>query len=140
MAGAERTQFIGRLGKDPELRFTSDNKAVCNFSVAVDRGWGESKKTVWYKVAVWEKKAEACNQYLHKGSKVYVEGNMQEPRPWQNKAGEWMASLEITAYTVEFLDSKSASGEGQPWETPAESPVSGSAVKSEDSFGDEIPF
>jgi single-strand DNA-binding protein len=107
----QKVTIIGRLGKDPESRFTSTGKQVAVFSVATDTGYGDFKKTVWFRVAAWEKLAELCNQYLSKGKLVYVEGTLSEPRIYQNKAGENAVNLEITARDVRFLSPK---GEGEP--------------------------
>ena len=109
----QKVTIIGRLGKDPESRFTPAGTQVTVFSVATDTGYGDKKKTVWFRVAAWEKLAELCNQYLSKGKLVYVEGTLSEPRIYQNKAGENAVNLEITARDVRFLSPK---GEGEPRE------------------------
>ena len=104
----ETTIIQGNLGKDPEMRFTPQGKAVTTFSVAVDRGYGENKQTVWYNVETWEKTAEACNQYLKKGSKVLVEGKVKA-HAWVNKeTGDAMSQLRLTASTVRFIDTKNS--------------------------------
>ena len=107
--------FIGNLGKDPELRYTPDGKAVTSFSVATSSGSGDNKKTVWFKVSAWEKQAETCNQYLHKGSKVLVEGRLTadesgSPRVFTRQDGTTGASFEVSASTVRFMDSKPDDG------------------------------
>ena len=68
--------IIGNLGRDPEMRYTPDGKAVTTFSVAASRRYGEKEETAWFRVSVWGKQAESCNQYLQKGSKVLVEGRL----------------------------------------------------------------
>ena len=104
--------FIGRLGRDPEMRFSPKGEPVTSFSVAMDDGYGESKKTLWLRVSVWGKQAEACNQYLKKGKMVLVEGRMIAdaatggPRIFQKKDGTWAASFEVNASTVKFLGGK----------------------------------
>ena len=119
---------VGRLGKDVELRYSPDGKAVASFSVAVDDGFGENKKTIWLRVSVWEKQAETCNQYLHKGSLVLVEGRLTPdpktggPRVWKKQDGTEGASFEIAASTVRFLSSKGEGEAGQQYEQPANSP------------------
>ena len=108
---------VGRLGKDVELRYSPDGKAVASFSVAVDDGFGENKKTIWLRVSVWEKQAETCNQYLHKGSLVLVEGRLTPdpktggPRIFKRQDGTEGASYEIAASTVRFLSSGKGDGE-----------------------------
>ena len=103
--------IVGALGKNPELRYTPAGKAVCNMSVAVDDGYGDKKKTVWFRVTAWDKTAENVNQYLKKGSSVLVEGRMNAdenggPRIWE-KDGQARASYEVTASVVRFLGGKS---------------------------------
>ena len=96
--------IVGRLGKDPEQRFTKEGKAVTSFSVAVDEG---NDKTTWFKVTAWEKLAELCSQYLVKGKMVLVEGKVSASA-WL-KESQPMASLEITAGLVKFLSGKETS-------------------------------
>jgi single-strand DNA-binding protein len=113
---------IGNVGKDPEMKYTPSGQAVTSFSVATSRQYtgnnGEQvKETIWFRVSSWGKAAEACNQYLKKGSKVLVEGRLSpdkstgNPRIWTNKDGTSSASFEITANTVRFLSAKSEQAE-----------------------------
>lgn len=110
--------FVGRLGKDPEMRYTPSGQLVTHFPVAVNRQWnnqhGETiQETVWFRVSVWGKAAEICNQYLQKGAKVLVEGRLTAdpatggPRIWQGSDGLPHASFEISAQVVRFLSPKS---------------------------------
>jgi single-strand DNA-binding protein len=96
--------LIGRLTKNPELRFTSSNIAVTTFSLAVDRIGSE--ETDFIDIVVWRKQAENCNKYLEKGSKVAVEGSLQK-RSYENKNGEKRYLTEVVAENVQFLDTKS---------------------------------
>jgi len=103
--------IIGNLGKDPDMRFTTDGKPVTSFSVATSRKYGDKDETVWFRVSTWDKQAETCNQYLHKGSKVLVEGALKadaqgNPRVYQKKDGTWAASFEVVASAVKFLSGK----------------------------------
>ena len=103
--------IVGNLGRDPEMRFIPSGQAVTSFSVAVSDGFGDRKKTIWFRVSAWEKLAETCNNYLKKGSKVLVEGRMNaddsgNPRTWNRQDGSTAASYEITANTVRFLSSR----------------------------------
>jgi single-strand DNA-binding protein len=96
------------------MRFLPDGTPVTAMSVAVSDGYGDKKSTVWFRVSVWRKAAEACNQYLTKGSKVLVEGTMQHdekgnPRTYQANDGSTRTSFEVTAHTVKFLSSKGES-------------------------------
>lgn len=97
----QQVVIVGRLGGDPEMRFTQDGKAVTSFSVAVDAG---KDKTTWFRVSAWEKLAETCNQYLQKGKQVLVEGRVSASA--YLKDGEARASLDLTAHTVKFLGAK----------------------------------
>ena len=103
--------IVGNLGRDPEMRFIPSGQAVTSFSVAVSDGFGDRKKTIWFRVSAWEKLAETCNNYLKKGSKVLVEGRINaddsgNPRTWNRQDGSTAASFEITAGTVRFLSSR----------------------------------
>jgi single-strand DNA-binding protein len=130
----DQTIIVGNLGKDPTMRYTPSGQAVTAFSVAVNRQYvtaqGEQVKyTVWYRVSTWGKSAEACNQFLKKGSRVLVEGRLEPdkatggPRIW-DKNGEPAASFEVTAGTVRFLSSRGeGSTEQQTHELPAEDDI-----------------
>ena len=99
---------IGRLTRDPEVRYTASGKAVCTFSIAVDDGYGENKKAYFFPVVVWNKSAEACGNSLRKGSKVAVTGKLTT-RQYDNKEGKKVTAFEIVADAfggVEFLDGK----------------------------------
>jgi len=100
--------IVGNLGRDPEMRFTPSGQPVTNMSVAVNRTWtnaeGEQQKeTTWFRVAVWGKQAEICNQYLTKGRQVLVEGDRIKANAFKGRDGEPAASLELTARSVRFL-------------------------------------
>lgn len=115
--------IIGNLGRDPELRFLPDGTPVTTFSVATSRKAGEKDETTWFRVTVWNKQAESCNQYLHKGSKVLVEGRLSPgtdggPKVFQRKDGTWGASYEVTAETVRFLTPKGEQVESVDLDVP----------------------
>ena len=99
--------LIGRLGKDPEVRYTSTGKAVANFSLATNEG---KDRTTWHNIVVWEKQAELAGEYLSKGRQVAIEGSIQN-RKWEDKEGNPRQTTEIVAHRVEFLGSK-ADGQG----------------------------
>jgi single-strand DNA-binding protein len=110
--------IVGRLGKDPEMRFTPTGQAVTSFSVATDRQYSDSegkpvKETVWFRVTAWGKLAETCNNFLQKGKLVLIEGRLTVdaktggPRIWTGQDGVPRASYEVVAMTVKFLSSKS---------------------------------
>lgn len=116
--------ITGNLGNDPAMRFTPSGQAVTSFSIADSRTYisnGETvKETTWFKISVWGKQAEACNQYLKKGSKVYVEGRMTPdkatgaPRIYTKGDGTPATSFEVKASTVQFLSPKSESAQAEP--------------------------
>jgi single-strand DNA-binding protein len=112
--------LAGNLGRDPEMRYTPAGQPITSFSVATNRQYtnnnGETvKETVWFRVSVWGKMAESCNQYLKKGSKVLVEGRLTAdastggPKIWKGQDGSPRTSFEVTAQTVRFLSSRSDS-------------------------------
>lgn len=104
--------IAGNLGRDPEMRYMPDGTAVTSFSIAVNDGWGENKRTLWFRVSIWGKRAETANQYLSKGSKVLVEGRMQGdpqtggPKLWTRQDGTVGSSFEVTASNFTFLSSR----------------------------------
>ena len=99
--------IIGNLGREPETRYTPAGEPVTAFSVATSRKFGDTGETTWFRVNVWGKQAESCSQYLHKGSKVLVEGRLKaEPPVFQKKDGTWASSYEVTAENVRFLSGK----------------------------------
>jgi len=114
--------LVGNLGRDPEMRYTPSGEPVTSFSVATSREYtgkdGKVKETTWFRISVWGKMAEVCNNYLRKGSKVLVEGRLTPdpatgaPRIWTGKDGRQGTSYEITASTVRFLSSRTESAEG----------------------------
>jgi single-strand DNA-binding protein len=99
--------LVGRLGRDPETRYTSGGQAVANFSVATDETYKDKsgerqKRTEWHKIVVWAKQAEIAQQYLKKGSLVFIEGRIQS-REWQDKEGQKRTSYEIVATNFRML-------------------------------------
>ncbi|MEX0798739.1 MAG: single-stranded DNA-binding protein [Bacteriovoracaceae bacterium] len=105
--------LLGRLGQDPELKYTPSGAAVCNFSMATSESWSDKntgqkqEKTEWHRIVVWGKLAELCNQYLSKGRQAFVEGRIQT-RSWEDKEGNKRYTTEINANTVQFIGGASA--------------------------------
>jgi single-strand DNA-binding protein len=99
--------LVGRLGKDPETRYTSSGQAVCNFSMATDetfkdRAGERQKRTEWHRIVAWGKKAEFAQKYLQKGSLIYVEGSIRS-RQWDDKEGQKRTTVEIVASDFRFV-------------------------------------
>lgn len=126
--------LIGNLGKDPEMRFTPSGQPVTTLSVATNRRYNNTngqpvKETTWFRITVWGKQAEACNQHLHKGSRVLVEGRLTPdpetggPHIWENN-GKYGASFEVTASAVCFVSSREDTDESEtPMNTSNESDI-----------------
>lgn len=110
MASLNRVTLIGRVGADPEIRYTQAGQATCSLRIATDESYTDRdgkrvERTEWHRVAVFGKSAENCNQYLGKGSLVYVEGKLAT-RKWQDQKGQGRYTTEIHADRVQFLDRK----------------------------------
>lgn len=108
--------LIGRLGNNPEVRFTPGGAAVGNFNVATNESWAgkdgqKQERTEWHRVVVWGKLAQLCGEYLAKGRQVYLEGRLQT-RQWQDKEGQTRYTTEVIAQTVQFLGAGAGAGAG----------------------------
>ncbi len=136
-----KAMLIGNLGADPELRFTSAGTAVASFSVATTERWkgqhGEvQEQTEWHRIIVWNKLAEICKEYLHKGSRVYIEGKLQT-RKWQDQSGADRYTTEIVAREMKILtprpsDTRGAAADAGMPLTETEGPPAYTS--------DEVPF
>ena len=142
--GVNKVILVGNLGQKPEIRYTQTDSAVANISLATSESWkdketGEQReKTEWHRIVYFGKLAEIAEQYLDKGSKVYVEGKLQT-RKWQDKeTGADRYTTEIVGNELTMLDSKNASGmnESQNFERN----TSQSDQVQEDFSEDDIPF
>ena len=112
--GLNKVMIIGNLGRDPEMRYTKSGNPLTKFRVATNRSWmsqdGERhEETEWFNVVAWDKLAEICNQYLTKGSQVYIEGRLQN-RQWEDTDGNQHSSVEINAQEMIMLGSRIPSG------------------------------
>lgn len=106
--------ILGRLGQDPELKYTPGGMAVCNFTVATSESWADKagqkqERTEWHRIVVWGKLAELCNQYLTKGRQAFIEGSLQT-RSWDDKSGQKRYTTEIVAKTVQFIGGQASTG------------------------------
>ena len=147
--------LAGNLGRDPEMRYTPSGQPVTNLNIATNRQYttnsGERvKETTWFRVSVWGKQAEACNQYLRKGSMVLVEGRLTQdpatggPRVWTGQDGSPRASFEVNAQTVRFLSSRQETGGGNNYNNNRGDSGGGNYGNMDDSMmpppDDDIPF
>lgn len=137
MSSLNKVQLIGRLGKDPELKYTNSGAAVCSFSLATSETWkdksGEKQeKTEWHNLVLWGKLAEICGEYLKKGSLAYFEGRLQT-RKWKDKEGNDRYTTEIVADNMVMLGGKSDS-ERRPASAPDDHDPAGFAAD------DDVPF
>ena len=117
MANFNRVFLMGNLTKDPELRYTPQGTAVVNLRLAVNRKYRNKnqelkEETCFVTAVVWNKQAEACNQYLHKGSPCLIEGRLQS-RSWEDSAGQKRSVIEVRAERVQFLGAPSTN-KGMP--------------------------
>lgn len=142
--------LIGRLGQNPELRFTPSGAAVANFTLATNESWNDKagqkqERTEWHRIVVWGKLAELCNQYLAKGRQAYIEGRLQT-RQWQDKDNQTRYTTEVHANTVQFLGGQSASAGTSDYQSGASAssgpaPMGGESGPAGPSFTeDDIPF
>lgn len=134
MSGVNKVILVGRLGKDPEIHYSSSGEAIANLSLATSESWkdkntGEKQeKTEWHRIVAFKRLAEIIGEYLKKGSQVYIEGKLQT-RKWQDKDGNDRYTTEVVAQTMQML------GERQ---TNQDSPTQESTQQ--DNFDDPIPF
>ncbi|GHO44025.1 single-stranded DNA-binding protein [Ktedonospora formicarum] len=134
-----KIMLIGNLGTDPEMSYLSDGTAITKFSLAVNRVVGRNssgereRETDWFRIVAWRQLAETCNTYLHKGSKVYVEGRLSQ-RKYTDREGIERQSIEVTLTDMEMLTPKN--------QQPVGSSTGGSSNYSNDDLGDldEHPF
>ncbi len=134
MAGVNKVILVGNLGSDPEMRYTADGTAVCNFRIATterfkDREGNWQDRTEWHRIVAWRKLAEICGQYLSKGKQVYIEGKIHN-KTWE-KDGVKQYSYEIWTDTMQMLGQ--ARGQEREVEAPFTPPEGGVPE-------DDIPF
>lgn len=150
--GLNKVMLIGNLGKDPEMKYTPQGTAVTTFSMAVSRSRKSPDgqlidETEWFRVVAWERLAETCNEFLRKGSKVYIEGRLQT-RKWTAQDGQERQMVEVVANEMVLLDSRQQGGPqgsgGYGDERPAPARQGGgysnSANDDSDMDVDDIPF
>ncbi|MCD6255398.1 MAG: single-stranded DNA-binding protein [Deltaproteobacteria bacterium] len=133
MADVNKVILIGRLGADPEIRYTPSGTAVANFRIATNERWinkqGEKQeRTEWHRIVAWGKLGEFCGQYLTKGKQVYIEGRLRT-RSWEDKDGNKRSTTEIFAERLQFV--------GPPEATPKEEAPT---LAGEVPVDEDIPF
>jgi single-strand DNA-binding protein len=135
--------LIGRLGKDPEVKYTSGGTPVCKFSIATEDQWkdgdgNQRKRTEWHSIEAWQRLAEICGEYLHKGSLVYIDGSLKTDT-WGGPNGVRMSKTKVVCREMKMLGSKpkteGAGPAGAP-QTPAQTPAPSDAEISDE----DIPF
>ena len=134
--------LVGRLGRDPETRYTGGGQAVANFSMATDESYKDKngerqKRTEWHKIVVWSKLAEIAQQYLKKGSLLYLEGRLQT-REWQDKEGQKRTTTEIVATNFRMLGGRAegaAAGGGGGASRSTGDDMESHAAPADDSYG-----
>ncbi len=146
--GLNKAILIGRLGKDPEIRYTQDGRAVTNFTIATNEEWkdkntGEKKeRTEWHRIVAFGKLGEICGEYLSKGKLVYLEGRLQT-RSWEQE-GVTKYTTEIVATDMQMLEAKNAAGQsyqGAPaYGGAAASGTQQASPSVNDVDDDDIPF
>jgi single-strand DNA-binding protein len=148
MKGLNKVMLIGRLGRDPEMKYTQGGQSVVKFSMATDESWtdksGEKKtRTEWHNIVVWGKLGEICNQYLKKGRLVYVEGRIQT-RQWEDQSGNKRSTTEIVLNDMSILEARGAAEGAHPASTypePAAEPRQDEIVVSDAPItDDDVPF
>ncbi|TVQ12601.1 MAG: single-stranded DNA-binding protein [Balneolaceae bacterium] len=137
MASLNKVMIIGHLGADPDVRYSQNNTAIATLSVATNErykdqngDWQES--TEWHRIVAFGRIAEVCQEYVKKGSKIYVEGSLQT-RSWEDKDGVKKYTTEIKARTLFMLDGKGDSNTMEP-------AASGAAVVNDNTDNDDLPF
>jgi single-strand DNA-binding protein len=154
MASLNKALIIGNLGADPEVRYTQSNTALATFNIATTEKYrdanGEMKEnTEWHRIVAWGRLAELAQQYLRKGSPVYIEGSIQT-RQWEDKEGQKRYTTEIKATSMQLLGSRQDAGMDMPMSAssaPKSASVASStnkpAVVVNDEFNDmddDLPF
>jgi len=147
MAGSvNKVILIGRLGKDPELKYTPSGAPVVNFSLATDesfkdRSGEQQNRTEWHRIVAWGKLAEICGEYLTKGKQVYIEGSIRS-RQWEDQSGNKRTTYEIVARQMTMLGSRAESERAATERTPSDRPAAAppEAPPEPEITDEDIPF
>jgi single-strand DNA-binding protein len=133
--------LVGRLGSDPDIRYTPGGSAVANFNIATDRAWKDKdgnwqNETTWHRIVVWTRLAEFAKEYVKKGNRVYVEGRIQT-REWEDQNGQKRYITEVVANDLQLLEPFGQREESSAAETPAANMPPPEDV---DNMPDDVPF
>ena len=167
--GVNKVILIGNLGRDPEIRYTQDQRPIANLRIATSYRWQDRStnewrdRTDWHSVVCFARMAEICNEYLRKGSKVYIEGRLQT-RSWEGQDGQKRYATEVVASEMQMLDGRGDSGGGyggggpsgppgpdepppssydrepRRAQRPAQNAPPAQSAPPDDDFEDDIPF
>ncbi len=135
MRSLNKVQLIGRLGKNPEVRYTASGAAVANFTMATNESWvgkdgQKNEKTEWHNIVAWGKLGEICGEYLAKGKQVYIEGRLTT-RSWEGRDGNKRYTTEIRAENMIMLGGPGGRENNGPADTSGDEPIA---------IEDDIPF
>ena len=141
MAGVNKVIVLGHLGRDPEMRYAPDGKAIANFSLATsesfkDKDGNKQERTEWHRVVFFGRTAEVAGEYLRKGGMAYVEGRLQT-RKWTDKEGQERYTTEIIGDRLQLIGGKKEDGAEH---APAPASRGGNTPPPVEDFDDEIPF
>lgn len=147
MAGINKVILVGHLGRDPEMRYTQSEVAVCSFSLATsetyrDRNSGEKvTQTEWHNIILWRGLAETAGKYLRKGSQIYIEGKLRT-RKWEDQNGATRYTTEVVADTMQMLDKRESSSAPAPTAAtqPAQPAQPAPEASNQASEPDDLPF
>ncbi|MFP4163715.1 MAG: single-stranded DNA-binding protein [Chitinispirillaceae bacterium] len=155
MTGVNKVILIGNLGKDPELKYTPQGRAVTNFPLATSERWTDKngqkqERTEWHNIVLWGRQAEVANQYLQKGRTCYIEGRIST-RSWEDRDGNKRYRTEIEASTMQFIGGGSGQGAGadrggsqsssrEYFDSPPDPQFNQQQVSEPDVGSDDLPF
>jgi len=137
MANLNKVMLIGRLTRDPETRYTSGGTAVCEIGLAVNESWTDKQgnrqeNTAYVDITLWGRQAEIADEYLNKGSQVFIEGKLKLDQ-WETREGEKRSKLKVTATGMQFIGSRQGGGQQQQQQSQGQMAYSGTPEE-------EIPF
>ena len=143
-SGINKVIIVGNLGQDPEIKYTAGGAAVTTLSIATSDSWKdkdsgmEQERTEWHRVVLWRRLAEVAGEYLKKGSKVYIEGQLQT-RKWEQE-GQTRYTTEIIARDMQFLDSRGSSNNESNQKSSEMNDQSAADIPDSAIDDDDIPF